>query len=442
VTRSVVAAVLMVAAAVRPVERPAAQTRASAFPSVRVYDDSPTHLWNQLHAALFVRIASDGRVYGVDRADPLLWSGSKYLLEGDSHQRAADRLKQFVDRRGERLISDPVKRAMLQRDLWMVFDWLEASHTSVIDTSVDAARVRKAADDLRPLIAKSIARLALTRDELRALPDNYAAAARGGGVPADLFSADGPWVSVGRPDGPVAAQHVRDDGPGKNSVFLVFLRLPAGRHATIEFLERLRSFAGPMWMPAGYPNPELPAFPAGTQVALVRRALLIDGSGRIAATPLVEQVQLRVYREIRPMTAEEFDAAHMIDRRMFTRAGQEFEEFSLSRAALFAHRSGGLLPMAAADGFFLTFSSHGVDPFETAQMTVADAASAKFVCKDCHGAPGVYSFNSFMPFRLLGPGAAAPARLSEIPLVDSERTAIAWKERRADWRALRTLLRR
>ena len=410
-------------------------------PAVRLYHDDPSHLWNQLHAALLVRVTADGRAFGADRGDPLLWVGSTYLLAGNAHRRAVELLTQFVDRHGERLIDDPIKRAMLQRDLWMIFGWLEGDHTSFATPPPEEAQVKAAAGELRPLIATAIGRLALARDELRALPDSCVEAARAGVLPADLCDPSGPWVSVGRPDGPVAAHHVRDADPAKHSVFLVFLRLPAGRRATLAFFDRLRSFAGPMWAPAGYPNPDLPAFPVGTQVALVRRALLVDRSGAIVASPIVEQVQLRVYREIRPMTVEEFEMAHMIDRGLFARAGQEFEEFSVSRAALFARQAGGLRLMAAGDGFFLTFSSHGVDPFEMPQTIVQEPASAQFVCKDCHGAPGVYSFNSFLPFRLLAPGSATPARLSEIPLADSERTAIAWTEQRAEWRTLQPLLR-
>lgn len=76
----------------------------------------------------------------------------------------------------------------------------------------------------------------------------------------------------------------------------------------------------------------------------------------------------------------------------------------------------------------------------------ADAAAARRVCKDCHGAPGVYSLNSYLPFRLLAPSGttpvATPAQLSEIPFEEAARTAIAAKQQRADWRVLQPLLRR
>jgi hypothetical protein len=59
-------------------------------------------------------------------------------------------------------------------------------------------------------------------------------------------------LGVGRPAGrPVAAQHVRDAGPGKNSTFLVLIRLPGERDATLQYVERLRPFDGPLWVGAG-----------------------------------------------------------------------------------------------------------------------------------------------------------------------------------------------
>jgi hypothetical protein len=39
----------------------------------RIYDRDPDHPWNRLHAALFVRIGPDGKAYGHDRLEPLLW---------------------------------------------------------------------------------------------------------------------------------------------------------------------------------------------------------------------------------------------------------------------------------------------------------------------------------------------------------------------------------
>jgi hypothetical protein len=142
----------------------------------------------------------------------------------------------------------------------------------------------------RPLAAV-IGRLALSRKQIQELPDNYAAAVTSGRfasrfdpekpdqsyLPPDLFAANGPWVCVGRTDSITAPEHLgepeRTENRFTNSVFLVFLRLPPGRAATVD--------------------PKL-TLPEGTQFALVRRALLIDTSHRVASTTLTESVQVRV----------------------------------------------------------------------------------------------------------------------------------------------------
>ena len=425
-------------------------------PAVRIYDANPQHLWNRLHAALFVRVGPDGREYGGDRVDPLLWIGSKYLLKGPAHEYVVHLLREFVDTHAERLIDDPLKRALLQRDLWMVFDWLEGEHTNFLKPLLSTDEVRRGAEQLRSPLATIIGRLALTREQIDGLPDNYAAAGHAVGMPADLFAPNGPWINVGRPDGPIARIHVNDLGPGKNSVFLVLIRLPGGREATLRYLERLRAFNGRLWLDhpamvqflAPYPNPALPQFPVDTEVALVRRALLIDSAGDIVPSKMTESIQHRVYHAIEAMTPQAFADAHRIDPEMFARAGQDFEEFSLSRAALLARRDGGLLPIASVERFFLTFMSQGFDEFEMqpagpTRRIGADAADAKRVCKDCHGAPGVYSFNSYAPFRLMnGPNGAAAPQLSELSIADAQRTAVSWKQRRPEWLALKELLTR
>jgi hypothetical protein len=55
-------------------------TEPSTRPSV--YHTDPDHLWNRLYESLFVRVGPDGRAYGQDRLEPLLWlerSSSRYL---------------------------------------------------------------------------------------------------------------------------------------------------------------------------------------------------------------------------------------------------------------------------------------------------------------------------------------------------------------------------
>ena len=61
---------------------------ASAFAEVRgnrelrLYDPEPNHVWNRLYRCFYRREGRDGREYGYDELDPLLWWSTKYLLQG------------------------------------------------------------------------------------------------------------------------------------------------------------------------------------------------------------------------------------------------------------------------------------------------------------------------------------------------------------------------
>ena len=94
---------------------------ATAAPTI--YDPNPTHLWNRLHSAIFVRPDIPRTTRVPDALDPPLWYHTSYLLTPPSHRQFLKILDEFLNTHGERLIQDPVKRALLERDLWSVFDW-------------------------------------------------------------------------------------------------------------------------------------------------------------------------------------------------------------------------------------------------------------------------------------------------------------------------------
>src|SRR5215471_20317081 len=83
-----------------------------------LYDRDPNHLWNRLYRALYRRVSPDGKEHGYDELDPLLWAGTKDLLVDPGYRRAIEVLDEFLTSHSERAINDPVKRAILQRDLW------------------------------------------------------------------------------------------------------------------------------------------------------------------------------------------------------------------------------------------------------------------------------------------------------------------------------------
>src|SRR5438445_12715890 len=114
---------------------------------------------------------------------------------------------------------DPLKRAMLQRDLWAIFDWLadpDAEYQG--ETGRLIAERRK----LQVRLVQVMRRLALPADQIQALTDKYAAAVAAktfptpydpshpgnAFLPPNLMEANGPYVLQTEHGGAVAAlQH-------------------------------------------------------------------------------------------------------------------------------------------------------------------------------------------------------------------------------------------
>jgi hypothetical protein len=238
-----------------------------------------------------VRTDPGGREYGFDALDPLLWSETNYLLSGKSHARALALADEFLRTHAERQITDPTKRAILQRDIWAVFDWADEPHQpEQLDLPHQAER-----RELMARLAPIIWRLALSPDELASLPDTYSRALRNhefpsaynpaspnqAFLPPDLFDPSGPWVCLGAPENNLAAPG-HDLSFTARSVFFVFARLPGGRNATLEYFKQLAEMKTPPFVrmqDPGWPqpmdvwNPEVPQFPSGTEFALVRKTI-------------------------------------------------------------------------------------------------------------------------------------------------------------------------
>jgi len=376
-------------------------------PTAAIYDPNPNHLWNRLHAAIFIRsdIPSTGKV--PDALDPPLWYRTSYLLAPPSHQRIMKILDEFLETDGERLIQDPVKRAILARDLWWVFDWSVERQPEYNQPAYE-----KEKQELQSRLAEVMRRVALTPEEIRTLPSNYALAANSGQfgkeydpshpnrpfLPPDLFDPNGPWVQLygnGPNMEPVASSHAHTFS---RSTFLVFIRLPAGRKATFDYLQTLWDFPQP-WIPRPdderheqtIVNPNLPQFPAGTEVALVRQMMLFDNQGNVVATPITESVQIRFYRKI-----SEIDRMHATTQAEAMRgSGQDFYQFRLSRPQLFARSTGGLRATDPDEREFAMFGFSGADEGEPRQyMSLDNYQPVMQSCFMCHSHAGINSLNT------------------------------------------------
>jgi hypothetical protein len=409
-----------------------AGSQSTGVPStdVGVYAPDSDHIWNRLFRLFYVRQAQNARVYGGDELDPYLWSQTKYLLSGSSHEEALKLLDEFLQQHSERLIRDPVRRAVFQRDLLAVYESL-----SVPSDEKEPGRL-----ELRMRMGEAIRRLALTPDDIAKLPDNYNDSIRAQAfpprydpsipnepfLPADLFDPNEPWVCLGEQHGrPVASDHL-ESFHGR-SVFLVFFQVPGGRSKTLEYVGKLRNIPktwgpnldwpqGPDIPPVLVPYPEPPQLPIGMRVALVRQMVLISDHGDPMPTHLTESVQMRVYRAIH------FDiggtGAH----------SQDFSAFTLDRKKLFSGELGGLRAISQGDKEFSVFHSHEMDPFDMDVDPDRWQGIVLRTCANCHETAGIHSFLSYSRERF-GPTDVPPPKL--IASTPSRETAVQlqWIER-------------
>lgn len=362
-----------------------------------IYDPDPHHPWNRVFRQFYQRTTVNGGEYGADELDPLLWPDTTYVLNGTSHQQALQVLDEFLSTHAENLIHDNLKRAMFQHDMWAVFDWL-ASQPEPYSPQRQALATR---------LAQVIHRVALSKEEILSLPDNYALEIKAKTFPADvsvndpespflpddIFQSNSAWVPMGREGGPIAMTHTSTFPFFGRSVFLVYVRSPDGRKETLNFIESLNSEAAP-------------ALAVGLDMALMRRMLLIDDQGELVLSPLVETIQIRHYSP-----------------------EQHFHEFSLSRTRLLDGIAGGLV---SKKDIFLLFMSHG-DVFENHAPELK--VTIPQICAACHFEyPRNIISYSRQPISL--PDNSQPV-LSTTTLGDETQTVMEWKMNHETWESLK-----
>jgi hypothetical protein len=391
-------------------------TCAAAWSHEAVFDSDPAHPWNRLYSVLYSAPPPDNR-------NPFR-TASIPSVSGDEYDAVLRQLDAFITGRSHELIASPLKRAILQSSLWALFD-------QVSDPDGDYQANRRTIADR---CARIIRQISLRDAELAALTDNFATAIRSkefgtdydpenreqAFLPPDLLDTNaGSWVMMGGGNSlqPAAIRHA--EFTQGRSAFYVLIRLPEGRAATIAYLRELANFPRPyVWndlyppypyaRPAILPNPELPQFPAGTQVALVRRMMLTDRAGNLVVTPIIESVQLRVYR-IDPKTASPGDPAN-----------QDFYNLLLDPRLLFSGVSG--LRQGA--------STQREPAIRFPRRSMFGVGFQVGSCNDCHGEIGVLSLQTYA--RRFGPASKSPWFEPSTESSQNE-IAVSWKKRDYTW---------
>ena len=122
--------------------------------------------------------------------------------------------------------------------------------------------------------------------------------------PTDLLDKDGPWVTYSSEREPSAGGMVHMDYVRHRSVFTLHLRMPGGRDGGVKFLKDFAKTEGQQ------------AVPAGTTLALLRRALVPTRSERLLVSQFVESLQLIV---VTPLLDQRFKFT--LDRKEFLTGG-------------------------------------------------------------------------------------------------------------------------
>jgi hypothetical protein len=353
------------------------------------YSPQPNHLWNRIHRRLFDRVTRNGGILGCDETDPLLWNATVHVLSGPAFNETLTLLDLFLSSDGERLVRDPLRRAIFQHDLWAFFDWLV---DPLIDPPQEGWSVRypQQRRQLAERIARIIKSVALTQAEIERLPNNFQQLqrTRAKELLPQLPDVSQGWVLLGRDDNTIAAP-MHSNSVSPRSIYLIFLRLPG--QATIEpYLEQLRSYSR-----TRKPNEDCfkkpcrpPQFPAGTQVALVRRAMLIDTDGKAVMSPITEMIQLRRYLYVPEMRGG-FRQTHPP---LPAVSPQQFAEFRLRRELLLKGRS-SLHELGATETAFVPGPL--VEDVDFIDRYGDTRGSPLRFCLGCHEGPGIVSVMSY-----------------------------------------------
>ena len=346
-----------------------------------IYGSRPGHMWDRVFSLFFTREARDGTRVGGDIIDPYLWGDTRYLLRGESHELAIFLLRQFLDTRADGEIHDLLRRAMFQRDLMAVADWLRPK-----GNSDDKARY-----ELRNLIGDAIRRLALTSDAIRTLttdPRAISVGTRTSSIPEqltesvsnvrELFGPDSPWVCLGdRLGNPIAPTHLRYfDG---RSLFYVCITTAQGRRSTLAYLSSLTKLLADSdtkvdVTPARSMMLVNMKAPVGLRTALVRTANVMDRDGNLINSGLVESAHIFSY--VAGSDGVVVPAPDL---------------FELRRVGLFAGR-GRLVAVGYSQLGHSTFITNGPDPFDrTLSGDVRPGHRILEGCRRCHDLPGLQS---------------------------------------------------
>lgn len=408
------------------------------------------------------------RLEGGDSMSFLAWPKTRYFSELVVCERANQLLDLFIQNHSENLITNPLKRAFFQRDLWAVFDHLVGQN---IDRFGDSELAKKrfpvpeyeiSQDELehpdagamqrREILCRKLAivikRLALPRSTIESLPDTYAEAVRSdyftaqqdftskaNYLPPGLLTDPGEWVEI---DTSPESLHT-DKREGQidyvawnirgRSYYRIFWRFPAGRKAVEEYLRYLRE-NGVDWPRTAQRGgialkPDVRQIPIGMEAATVQFMIVLDDQLNLVPTRVAESVRVTVYKNVDgspdPLTN--------------TGRGMIGREYIARRYLLFDNLKQGGLVRNPDDAPTYRVLLNGIQDWGI----TARQHSAAQSCLACHmydkDRVGVFSLNTifcFAPNRGM-PGIVIAMGSGPTPAKSRAERIVRWKTGREDY---------
>src|SRR5438876_4354424 len=291
-----VAAALPVAAKAQDAYRGSLRRNESA----PVYSTDRRDPWNRLFHLLYARklraqVASSDkgpwrtitRLEGGDLPEFFFPPDAGYLLEEPRRTRLRSALEAEVS---SPTLSGrtPEGRILFQQDLWNRFDALHA-----------LAAKDPRATQLARLLARLMAKVALTTDELKGVRPSFAESGQERLDPR-LFEADSPWqelvsyFELGPHADPEGGTTLHARRAGWRLVFRRFVRIPP-QASTEECLREHLSTTHGAWSVAATDGPcPWKGLPSGTIALLLETPLAFSAEGELHSVPLLLAAQVRV----------------------------------------------------------------------------------------------------------------------------------------------------
>jgi hypothetical protein len=269
-----------------------------------LYSSDPNDSWNRVFYFLFsrrleIRLSADfpeagpfvdkvstrsfERVEIGDRAiDPmypgeLASTGERVVLSDTAYPEFAKALQEAVS---ESVSRSTIARALMQNDLWGAYDILFYKLVPPWEAELGQRRLV-----VLDLIARLIKKIALTPEEIKALPNNYSAAVRNSSFP-DVFQKGSGWIEV-----QWFAGREHDSSARFRRVSRVFLKPEHPPRDMQKFLNAQPGRDDDSFGRAANPVADLDG------VALVTQLLLIDPDGNLHPTTLTSEAQVRHFEK-------------------------------------------------------------------------------------------------------------------------------------------------